>query len=328
MTAIAKPEPTMTAEQFRIAVEGACQVLGLGRVGVIVLDAGLEEVVENASTLFAYQGFDPKLLRSRWFETAQKKGRDAHFDLVITSLMVLVMGTNLSKQKTGLTPAAQAVASDLYRVYSISDMARSKLGENVRVTMTLNRFSHVFPDVVAQTICCMPETFEPTGVVTQLPRCLCFPGAASLIPGETMSPDVVSDFQAFGARFNAVINKVGRKAGTRQEDATKTADVDWLDLSFKSTLFEEDERQEIIERLTRLDGRVLPRWLELRKILHGGHEQLLASSVRQLSSEGVAAASPSVSATAEQVPPATPPQTGGAAAESRPKSQQAGKRNK
>jgi len=230
----------LNAGDFRALVANATTALAVSRAELLDMVFHEVGVIDKIAAIFAYQGFDPVYLRSAWMDRATKAGRDSMLDLVVTSCMVLVMGTNFTKQKSGLSRDAQRLADTIMRVYAISDIARPKLGDNVRVTMTLNRFGHCFPDVMSSVITQLGQGVKLTGEKEDFPRALSFPGALSIVPHSDFGDRLKTAYDAWSAGFSTVINKAGKRPGSRQVDKGDTQD--WSQLAYDSPLFSTELR--------------------------------------------------------------------------------------
>jgi hypothetical protein len=233
-------------------ISDAVDEIQTAKAAVGIVDAEDTHDIRELVEIFAYQGFDARYLRSAFMDKAESLGRDAISDAIVICTLIATMGTNTDKGKGGITESAKKIVDDLLgaeKGYGFHTGAMNAHGLNKRTTMTTNRMGHVFPEVMFNIMCRSPDHFEPTGMVSGVPKWVCFPGFLSLVPNiksEAVLSLVILHLK-FSDEFNKVVSKVGKGSQTSRQAAKSTSDTDWQELAWTSNLFSSGERVAILQ---------------------------------------------------------------------------------
>lgn len=206
-----------------------------------ILNDVSDEELDAYFSQFAYQGFDPKLVRRLSLQVGNLK------DIVQIITLTLRQGTNLSKLGETLNNDGKLVFRALSTKLNLS-YVDGTIVKVPREVITVQRIQASFPEIVATLIVRMYHEFNYISVgatrdeMEAYPYIL-FPSAGSIIPRDNL--ELLNAWSNWNKRFSKVINR-------RRKDFDMSNQVDFEQIIADSPLFSDSERRAIITKLSRL----------------------------------------------------------------------------
>lgn len=144
------------------------------------VDTLVESLTSQADSVFknfAYEGFNPILIRKKLMERTTYKS-----DIPVLISLYVQRGTNTTKILKTVSEEGKNLLEALFLKYQIKPSVSSSSG---RTVLTLSRIAAAYPDAVVRLINDKPEFFN-TPIHTenwkQVPHCMMVPCFASTIP--------------------------------------------------------------------------------------------------------------------------------------------------
>lgn len=186
---------------------------------------------------YAYQGFDPRIILGVMMAI------ETNLDLLkidVRSLLTfkIMRGTRVDREKvkTKTDKAGLDKIMKLVAKYGILGYAPKNAKD-----ITISRISAVFPNVEMMILMQLigKKNWMPAGTVPpNLPRALCFPAGASLIPTDAI--DLYNDWLVWDESYNNVI---------KPKDGSAKSDTNWkvfAELSHRSSFISDGKRGAIL----------------------------------------------------------------------------------
>ena len=194
-----------------------------------------ETEVEGLMSQLDYTGFNPVEQRARLLA----KIEEGEFDLkdIGTALSIyLKRGSKISNMTNKMSAEGKLQVKAIQTRLSLKDTGRV-IGES---QITLPRLASCFPDYLAKLMKKFPNHVKFTHFARNLPDCLRFPAAASMIPVE--EDDLSELHQEWMAAFGELINSKSKARNVHQDE-------EYYNIARNSAMFTSDERYELMVSL-------------------------------------------------------------------------------
>jgi hypothetical protein len=187
----------------------------------------------------SYQGLDLIVIYNKMVEREPDQDELSE-DLAAMAILIAVRGVNITKMINRMSSEGVATVSKLVSKYTIA----SNFQKGKQDTITLGRIACLVPNLVASAM--KLTNGRVVGVLGSLPRYLAFPSAPSIIPKG--KPDLYESWIKWCITFDKQINS-GKKDYVTDESRVRS----FGEVSWDSNLFNEDQRNKILDGLSKLD---------------------------------------------------------------------------